>query len=197
MRRSRSGFTLFEVALALVLLLALSGALLTVTWNVSRLSASTEERSERETAVADLFHRLEAAAIGAHATSFSGGAGWNGDEASLRVSMTGFGDVPRNIAVSYSAERGEVELKDVPVGTGVSADASAALRIAGVSRFRLQYFVGGRWIGAIPEGEAPAAFLVSLWFGSPADADGAARAESPPDRARVFALLGATLGDGE
>ncbi|MCL4742450.1 MAG: prepilin-type N-terminal cleavage/methylation domain-containing protein [Phycisphaerales bacterium] len=198
----RRAFTLMETLVAIVLLLALSGAVMSFFWNAlerrdTLLALSGEVRSGTL-----LLERLEADFLTAIAADGQGEAGIEGDRASVRVVSRGvrptlrggtasgtLGD-EQGLAVRFDEASGRVSLRrwsgDDPGG---GADEVVA---EGVSALRLRYFDGRSWRDSFDSkaaGDLPVAVEVALWFRRPGDPPAAPAIEEesgpPTDEAEV------------
>lgn len=173
----RRAFTLMETLVAIVLLLALSGAVMSFFWNSLSRRDTLLALSGEVRAGTLLLERLEADFLTAVAADGKGGAGITGDRASVRVVSRGvrptlnggtaagaLGD-EQGLAVRFDEGTGRVSLRrwsgDDP---GEESDEVVA---EGVSALRLRYFDGRSWRDSFDSkaaGDLPVAVEVALWF---------------------------------
>lgn len=186
----RGAFTLMETLVAIVLLLALSGAVMSFFWNALERRDTLLALSGEVRAGTLLLERLEADFLTAVAADGKGGAGIAGDRASVRVASRGvrptlnggsaagaLGD-EQGLAVRFDEASGRVSLRrwsgDDPGG---GADEVVA---EGVSALRLRYFDGRSWRDSFDSkaaGDLPVAVEIALWFRRPGDPPAAPAAE--------------------
>ena len=178
----RCAFTLTETLVAIVLLLTLSGAVMSFFWNSLERRDTLLALSGEVRAGTLLLERLEADFLTAIAADGKGGAGIVGDRASVRVVSRGvrptlnggtasgsLGD-EQGLAVRFDGASGRVSLRrwsgDDP---GEGSDEVVA---EGVSALRLRYFDGRSWRDSFDSkaaGDLPVAVEVALWFRRPGD----------------------------
>ncbi len=174
---SQRAFTLMETLVAIVLLLALSGAVMSFFWNSLERRDTLLALSGEVRAGTLLLERLEADFLTAVAADGKGGAGIAGDRASVRVVSRGvrptlnggsaagaLGD-EQGLAVRFDESSGRVSLRrwsgDDP------GEGSNEVVAEGVSALRLRYFDGRSWRDSFDSksaGDLPVAVEVALWF---------------------------------
>ncbi|MCW5775905.1 MAG: prepilin-type N-terminal cleavage/methylation domain-containing protein [Phycisphaeraceae bacterium] len=178
----RRAFTLMETLVAIVLLLALSGAVMSFFWNSLERRDTLLALSGEVRAGTLLLERLEADFLTAVAADGKGGAGIAGDRTSVRVVSRGvrptlnggsaagsLGD-EKGLAVRFEEATGRVSLRRWSgEDPGGGSDEVVA---EGVSALRLRYFDGRSWRDSFDSksaGDLPVAVEVALWFRRPGD----------------------------
>jgi prepilin-type N-terminal cleavage/methylation domain-containing protein len=200
----RGGFTLVEVLLAIVLLLALAGGMLSYIWGLlasrDRLVATTDQ----QISAAALFEQLETDLSATFAVDGSGAPGVDGNSTSLVVRSRGVG----SLAGTGTSDLGDLQGCEVKFeGNALTArrlgrdETSFETLASPVGRVQFRYFDGKEWQQSFRSSDAgtlPVAVEVSLWFdelssgnAQAAAGDNTALEEKPtraPDRVRVMVV---------
>jgi len=196
-------FSLFEVLIAIAVLVVLSGAVFAFLSDLMRQRERAMELARRLRAGVVLIERIEADAMTLIAGSGSLGAGVEGTNGRLRLlsrrvtppfseglAKAPLGDLQSSEFV-FDAERGELRAAQRDGFDETRRERRALAR--GLERVRFRYHDGSRWVGrfdSVEQGRLPAAIEVALWFG-PAGAE-----DESPDRAGQRAPVGAPRGEG-
>jgi prepilin-type N-terminal cleavage/methylation domain-containing protein len=185
----RRGFTLIEVLLALLLILALSGAVASFVWGV----IASRERADRSARLTGDWSRLVSLVEGAVLTSCSRGpdGSFGGSGTSIRIpcrvmhlTAESAGDAGAALGLTF-----EPGARRIVVTRGTLREPV----MSGVDAVSIRYWTGRGWSDSFSpsaSGGLPAAVEVSVWT----DADEAATTSgdeprrSPPDLWRVFAV---------
>lgn len=202
-RRRPGGFTLFEVILAITLVVLLGGGMYGFLWNLlGERDALTRAAAEAQAADACL-ERLEADLLCALAGD-AGSPGIKGTASELIVLCRGvnvplrsheragaMGDL-QGTQIVFDPSAGQLRARRW-AGSGTPAGVFEVLS-AGVERVRLRYFDGRVWRAAFDtseSGELPVAIEAAIWFGPPMRVDSfAAPNTDQPDE-------GEATGEGE
>lgn len=201
MRRTR-GFTLFEIMLAIALLVALSSTLFSFMLNLMSRRDRLIEASRDGRSGSSLIERLENDIFGAIAGDATIGAGIDGGENRLTL-LTRTVNVPsgpdeldwalgdlqsaRYVFDDASSEVRTVRRAIVPGGSVSEADDEVVS--SRVRRLRFRYHDGQTWLSSynsLQRNGLPVAIEVAIWFGDPpprpaldADSPGSAGDETP------------------
>jgi len=175
----RRGFTLFEVLLAMGLMMALVGMMFGFVFNLMRSRDRAIEYADRQLASSVLIDRLEAALMTSLVGDSRTGAGVAGDEHSITVlgravatsraergtrDPVVFGDL-QQIEFRYDERRGLIEGRQSPVGP--NADRDAYWPIGTVPKLRFRYHDGSTWrdsFDSLDAGRLPQAVEVAVWY---------------------------------
>lgn len=166
--------TLMEVMCALGILVVLSAGIMVFFVQMSARRDRLVELAARERDASLVFDRLESALMHAVAVGPDGGAGVEGDEASVTVvsrtvapALSGEAalDDAVTLTLEFDESRGACVLGLAPAG----GSGPAQPVLAGLERMRIRYSDGRRWsdsYDSLTAGGLPVAVEVSLWFGS-------------------------------
>ena len=182
MRRTR-GFTLFEIMLAIALLVALSSTLFSFMLNLMSQRDRLIEASRDGRSGSSLIERLESDILGAIAGDATIGAGIDGEEFRLTL-LTRTVNVPsgpgeldwalsdlqsaRYLFDEASSEVRTVRRAIVPGGSVSQADDEVLS--SRVRRLRFRYHDGQTWLSSynsLRRDGLPVAIEVAIWFGDP------------------------------
>ena len=182
MRRSR-GFTLFEIMLAIALLVALSSTLFSFMLNLMSGRDRLIEASRDGRAGSSLIERLENDILGAIAGDATVGAGIDGQEHRLTL-LTRSVNVPSGpdeldwalgdlLSARYVFDEAASEVRTVrrAIVPGVSVAETDDEVISGrVRGLRFRYHDGQTWrssYNSLQRNGLPVAIEVAIWFGDP------------------------------
>lgn len=174
----RAGFSLFEVLLALAILVVLSGAILTFLRTLAGDRERAATAAERARTATQVIERLEADLFTALAGGPRMGAGIRGDSASIRLMSRGVtpplasaGEIVplsdlQGSEFRFDAESGELRARR---WDALSKDEPPPMSVIGegIARVRFRYLVGNDWQGgfdSMTHGGLPAAIEVAIWF---------------------------------
>lgn len=188
--RSRA-FTLVETLVAILLILALSGAVVSFVWNV----IASRDRATESARRADEWARLVSLVQGAVLTSCAQGADgvFGGTAGTLRIPSRVLYLTPNAVSgggntLALSFQRGSREIT-------VSRGRDSEVAVRGVSDVSIRFWTGRAWsdsFDAAAAGTLPAAIEVALWLDdAPDEAESDEPASTPrrsPDRWRIFAV---------
>lgn len=201
----RRAFTLFEMLLAIVLIVALSAAVFGFLWTLLQRRSELDTVGTRGDGLAAMWSRLERDLATTFAADGDGAAGLRGSSSSLMVRARGVGLDPGRLATEatgsefvFSASGGELTGRTIP-GAATASEVLAQ----GLELVRFRYHDGVEWRESFDSGQAralPLAVEVSVWFGGgttpepavpPDDIDlvgGEAGPTRPADRIRVITI---------
>lgn len=202
------GFSLVEVLLAIVLLLALVGGLFTFIDGLRTGSQAADQRAAQMAAAEAVLDELEASLATTYVAGRDGVGGIVGDADHLNVRGRAWAYQPHATDVGGCDLR--MDHEHLSARRVVGGDPKAWEAIRAVGGIRIRYHVGGEWKPAFDSaqaGELPAAVEISLWLGdgpgtgTPASASdtGVAVDATPPreaDRVRVIAVHDAPPATG-
>lgn len=202
----RPAFTLIEVVLAILLLLALVGGLYTFTDGLNTRSRLADRRATQMVAAEAVLDEIESALATTYVSGHDGAAGISGDAAHLNL---------RGRAWGYQADANDIGGCELKLdGAGLLARRITGGQpqtwesIAGVAGLRVRYHVGSEWktsFDSAQAGSLPSAIEVSLWLGEPPEPAGDAPTSDSPaadatlrpaDRVRVMAVHDAPPATG-
>lgn len=162
----KRAFSLFEVMVAIIILLMLAGTVYTFMWNLMDDRQRAGERAARSVGATRFISLLEADLLTCIARTDTGRAGVAGSAEKLSLSSrhvqlgaNGIGDVRDSV---YEFDVGSGELRASRGGTQTEPI------VAGISRVRFRYLVQREWqttFDSQAEGALPRAVEVAIWFG--------------------------------
>lgn len=194
-RPRHPGFTLIEVVLAIVLLLALVGGLYSFTDGLAKHAEQADQRDHQMAAAEAILDELEGALATTYVCGRDGTPGIKGDGAhlSVRGRAWGFGDRASDVSGC------ELKLDGASISARrfVAGQPQPWEQLPAVAGLRVRYLVGAEWktsFDSAAAGILPGAVEVSLWLGErPRDAAGTdsppdAPSLRPPDRTRIIVI---------
>ena len=186
----RRGFTLIEMLLAIVLVLALSGAVTTFVWGVIASRDRTAEAARR----ADEWSRLVTLIDGAVLTSCAQGSGgaFGGNGTSVLIPCRVMRLTPDATAGQGGGAALGVSFESGARAIVVTRGAEREEAMSGVGAVSIRYWDGRAWsdsFAASAAGGLPAAVELAVWLDTASEPeDSAAAPRHPPDHWRVFAI---------
>jgi prepilin-type N-terminal cleavage/methylation domain-containing protein len=179
-RRSRSisaggrGFTLIEVLIAIVLILALTGGMMSYIWGLLGSRERLVSATDQQIAAAALFEELEQDLSATFAADGAGAAGVEGTSSSLTVRSRGVATLAGG-GVSDMGDLQGCEVKfaaqELTARRLMKDQTSFEILASPVGRVQMRYFDGSAWksqFNSATSGALPVAVEVAIWF----DADG-------------------------
>ena len=183
---SRRGFTLLEVMLALVILMALLAVMSQFTWSLGQGQQRALDRLDRQAAIDAIIDRVSLA-LDTGTASVQGDAGFRGDSTSLHMFLSQ--DRPDS---SHAKGLGAQRAIDIEFDQQKHAVQVSGGEMLPLGDLQLRFYNGEQWqdsFDSVEEGGLPTAVLVEAWLhGGLADAS---EADIPPDRRRVMTVVGA------
>jgi prepilin-type N-terminal cleavage/methylation domain-containing protein len=184
--RARAGFTLIEVLLAVMLILALTGGMFSYIWGLLASRDRLVTATDQQISTAALFEEVENDLSTTFAVDGAGAAGVEGTASSLIVRARGVGSLAGGGVSDFGDLQG-CEVKFDATSQGLSARRlgrtadSFEVIASPVGRVRFRYFDGTEWkdsFNSAQAGSPPVAVEVALWF----DAVTAASADKGADK---------------
>lgn len=186
--KSRGGFTLFEVLLAVALAAVLSGGIYAFLVTLQLRQGQILSLSERMRGGSRLIERLEGDVLASVTGTPGRGAGIDGEHDRVRILTRGvtpplaggvrtpLGDL-QGVEMTFDGAAGVVRARRFDALGGTPA-GEAEVIAEGLERVRFRYHDGRAWRGSfqsLQAGGLPAAVEVAIWFGQGAPAAGRER----------------------
>jgi prepilin-type N-terminal cleavage/methylation domain-containing protein len=168
----RAGFTLIEVLLAVILVLALTGGMFSYIWGLLASRDRLVTATDQQISTAALFEEVENDLSTTFAVDGAGEAGVEGTGSSLIVRARGVGSLAGGGVSDFGDLQG-CEIKFDAQSQGLSARRlgrtadSFEVIASPVGRVRFRYFDGTQWkdsFNSARAGAPPVAVEVALWF---------------------------------
>lgn len=219
--RSPGGFTLFEVLIAIALMLALVGSMFGFLFDMLHSRGRAQEYGGQQRAASTLIDRLDSDLVACIVGDSSSGAGVKGDEHHLRILTRAvfanaaesdvddaevFGDL-QLAEYRFVPEQQRLEARRSPAGAVSQASAFLPFHDPKVAipHVRFRYFDGQQWqasFDSLESNHLPVAVEVAIWFNPwPGDSlhdsasSGWAEADEVPDSARSATTRSAAFDD--
>lgn len=192
MRRTRLGFTLLEVLLAIGIISMLTGSVFTFLWNMVDRRDTFSRYAGDEQAGTVLIERIERDVLAGLAGGSGLGTGIKGTDTSLTLLTRGVWlELPRSVAAGakdqaggtggvqgdvqgseyrFDARAGVLEARRWAEGTGGGNGDGGAFEVVSdhVQRLRFRYYNGRQWVerfDSVAQHGLPVAIEIAIWFG--------------------------------
>ncbi len=193
----RLGFTLFELLLAIALLMALVFTLLPASHQIMASSVRAAERSDRISQLSILTDIVERSMFTLVATDADGNPGFVVTETALKLVSCGVALHNDEVGDADDLQTVEISHSDNQLRIRSGNGAWSGL-LSSVERVEFAFYDGDAWQFGGGQSEAvPFAVAISVWFGEPEPEDlieleqlaGPEEDDREPDWRRVFSVL--------